>query len=154
MKYSINKILAFSSISFISISFFAGSVNAQMNGNPWGFKTQNRASIAALMKQVENENTGSTVVSTTPASITTLVCGGDSGGSSATGNASCIILNNSDGSIKIGQDASGDQDANNDVSETTNVDETINVDDILSTLSGEETSASTATQTDGLDSLF
>ncbi len=54
----------------------------------------------------------------------------------AKGAASCIILNNSDGSISIDQISEGDQNATS--TETTKVEETINgVDEILETLNGE-----------------
>ena len=88
------------------------SANAQMH-EPWGFKAQNRASIAALIQQAERGNTNgpSTVIDS---SVTSLVCGGD-GESSARGNASCVILNNATGGIELAQDAQGDQSAINSV---------------------------------------
>ena len=115
------------------------SANAQLD-EPWGFSGQNRASIAALIKQVEDGSNSGTVVSGTSGNIVNLVCGADAS-SSATGNSSCIILNNSDADINLGQDSEGDQTATNE--ETTNVDETINtnveaIDDVLDTLSGDE----------------
>ncbi len=81
----------------------ADAANAQQFNQAWGFTTQNRASIAALMQQVEkSEGTGNAVVS--GGGYDSLVCGGD-GMSSATGNSTCIILNNSDGTIQVGQDS-------------------------------------------------
>ena len=67
-----------------------------------------------------------------------MVCGADAA-SSATGNSSCVILNNSDAAVNIGQDSQGDQNSSSE--EVTNVDETINanveaIDDVLQTLSG------------------
>ena len=99
--------------------FFSQSANAQMNNEAWGFKQQNRASIAALMQQVENSDSGRAVASTGLAGYDQLVCGSD-GASSATGNSTCIIMNNSDGAIQIGQDAQGDQDAVNTETSTVN----------------------------------
>lgn len=84
------------------------SAQAQMVNEPWGFQQQNRASIAALMRQTE-EGDGAGVVAA-PGSYDSLVCGSD-GASSAKGNAICIIMNNSDGAIEIGQDSQGDQEA-------------------------------------------
>jgi hypothetical protein len=135
MKRSAKNIIAFSGVAFISTCLFTGNVNAQMNERPWGFNTQNRASIAALIKQVEGSSSASTVTAGT--SITNLICGGDGADASATGNSSCIILNNSDGVISVGQDAAGNQDANSETTETTNVEETINVDEVISALSGD-----------------
>lgn len=114
------------------------SAKAQMGDNPWGFSGQNRASIAALIKQVEDADKGTAIISG-GGDIVNLVCGADAS-SSATGNSSCIILNNSDADINIGQDSEGDQTASTE--ETTNVEETINgvegIDDVLDTLSGDE----------------
>ncbi len=89
----------------------AHAANAQQFNQAWGFTTQNRASIAALMQQVEkSEGTGNAVVS--GGGYDSLVCGGD-GMSSATGNSTCIILNNSDGTIQVGQDSRGNQESSN-----------------------------------------
>ena len=114
--------------------------NAQVDNNPWGFTGQNRASIAALMKQIDdNKSSRSNVVASGGGDIVNLVCGADAT-SSAKGNSSCIILNNSDAAIDLGQDSQGDQTATSE--ETTNVDETINtnveaIDDVLQTLNGD-----------------
>lgn len=106
---------------------------AQMVSEPWSFQPQNRASIAALMRQVENEN--AQAVSATP-SITTLVCGSD-GKSSATGNSTCVILNNAAGNLNIGQDAQGDQSASSNTSETQNQSASSGgADSVLATLEG------------------
>ena len=141
MRHSIKKSKALGvSLLFSTIFIIAPtSVQAQLMDQPWGFNGQNRASIAALMKQVEDQSGASSIVSSGSGDITSLVCGGE-GDSTAKANSSCIILNNSDADIYIGQDAEGDQTATNE--ETTNVDETINtnveaIDDVLDTLSGE-----------------
>lgn len=91
----------------------AAAAHAQVNNQPWGFATQNRASIAALMKQTDDQNKNRTATTVAaPGSYDQLVCGGD-GESSARANATCIIMNNSDGVIHIGQDANGNQSATN-----------------------------------------
>lgn len=109
----------------LSLGLFFGSTcaNAQMTKEPWGFQQQNRASIAALMQQVENRNNTTAVASTGYAGYDQLVCGGGGSGggeSTATANSTCIILNNSDGSIQIGQDAQGNQDASSAANTTLN----------------------------------
>lgn len=88
--------------------FFITPAHAQMNNESWGFKQQNRASIAALMQQVESSGDATTVASA--GGYDQLVCGGD-GQSSATGNSTCIIMNNSNGAIELGQTSEGSQDA-------------------------------------------
>ncbi len=105
---------------FIGLFFGSAAANAQMSSEPWGFTAQNRASIAALIRQVEDSGNGSSTATALQAgssSFDTLVCGGD-GTSAATGNSTCIILNNATGAIEIGQDALGNQDADNTESTT------------------------------------
>ncbi len=117
---------------------FVTPVSSQTMDRPWGFAPQNRASIAALMRQVETSSSATSATSAASQNVTSLVCGSD-GSSSAKGNSSCIILNNATGDLIIGQDSVGNQDANSETTETTNVDETINVsgaDDVLATLEG------------------
>lgn len=97
--------------------------HAQQYNQSWQFKGQNRASIAALMKQVEQESEASNaVVQQVPGSYDTLICGGGDGQSAATANSTCIILNNATGSIQIGQDSDGSQTANNSAEQNMNVD--------------------------------
>ncbi|PIR08465.1 hypothetical protein COV53_02840 [Candidatus Gottesmanbacteria bacterium CG11_big_fil_rev_8_21_14_0_20_37_11] len=103
-------ILALWAAFLLMILLFIRPAQAQMNNEAWGFKQQNRASIAALMQQVENKDSNNGAVTGAYAGYDQLVCGGD-GQSSATGNSTCIIMNNSDGAIQIGQDAQGSQDA-------------------------------------------
>ncbi len=137
MKQAIIKHLALYSVAIMSFFVFATDATAQMNETPWGFSSQNRASIASLIKQVEDAD-GSSVTSTaTTGSITNLICGGDSADASSAGNSICIIMNNSNGTITPMQENNGDQDSNSETTETTNVDETIYVDEILSTLNGD-----------------
>ena len=105
--------------------------SAQQSNQSWQFKNQNRASIAALMKQVEQQDEANNAVTQVPVGVDTLICGGD-GQSSATGNSTCIILNNSTGAIEIGQDANGSQTANNETSQSTNTEDELG--DTLSSL--------------------
>lgn len=109
--------------AFLTLTFLSSLPAAAngLNNNPWGFSPQNRASIAALIKQVEEKPV--TQSGYGYGSVTTMICGGDSS-SAAKGNASCILLNNSTGTIEIGQDSEGDQTATSDVTETTNNTET------------------------------
>lgn len=95
----------------------AATAHAQMMNEPWSFTQQNRASIAALIKQTEDDENAVTATAAANG-YDQLICGGD-GASSATGNATCIIMNNSDGMIEIGQDAQGNQDANNSTATST-----------------------------------
>lgn len=113
---------------------------AQMVEKPWSFSQQNRASIAALMRNVEKGNQGGSVsASGGTGSIVNLVCGAGND-TAATADSSCIILNNSDANIDILQNSTGDQSASTE--DNVNVDETVvgtnagNVDDVLQVLSG------------------
>lgn len=120
-------------VSAIAIMCCSSPVYAQLESNAWKFKTQNRASIAALMQQVENADRArnATTVSSGASGFDQLVCAGDAG-STATGNSTCIILNNSDGAIQIGQDAPGSQNA------TSTEDTTMNgLSDVLETINEE-----------------
>lgn len=106
----------------------AGSTQAQTNNQPWSFTPQNRASIAALMRQIEDRENAQPSA-TAVAGYDQLVCGKD-GDSSATGNNTCIIMNNSDGVIQIGQDANGNQTATS----TTDQKEVITMSDTLESI--------------------
>ncbi len=104
----------------------AEPASAQMVTEPWTFQPQNRAAIASMMQQVERP---------APAAqnnITTLVCGSD-GKSAASGNSSCMILNNAAAELNVGQEANGDQTASSSTS-TNAVNTTENADDILTAL--------------------
>lgn len=98
----------------------AGEASAQMFERPWSFKSRDRASLAVVMKQVEegmfsrrseNSAAGNGGAVGGFNSSTLLLCGGSGGDASATANSSCIILNNATGDLTIGQDAVGDQGA-------------------------------------------
>ena len=110
-----------------------------MGDNPWSFTATNRASLAVAMKQLKDADAGTGLIAPQ-----TFVCGG--GSSAATGNSSCIILNNSTGLIEGDQDSAGDQDAVSTTDTTvtattennsTGVGQVISTDEILATLAGE-----------------
>lgn len=120
-----------------------------LNNNAWSPGPQaNRASIAALMKQVEDGNgssSGTAFVGTGSGDVTQLICGSSNGespaaSSNAQANSSCIILNNSTGALNIDQSSEGDQSANAESTSTTTVDETINnaggAEEVLDVLAG------------------
>lgn len=132
MEYDIKKMIRIAGLVVVSC-FMTTPAFAQMAKEAWSFNTQNRASIAALMKQVDDSDRQST--QTTASGSTTLVCGGGSSdsNSSAMGNSSCIILNNSSGNIELGQDSTGDQNASSDSDVTTNLETT---DEVLNALNG------------------
>lgn len=93
---------------------------------PWNFSYQNRAAVAIAIKGIEDGGNGGTGAGT-------IVCGGTSGssgqggngsGASAGANSSCIIINNSPGSmVHNDQISDGDQTA---VSEATSTVKTTN----------------------------
>lgn len=133
----------------ISTMLTSAPAEAQgMNNNAWAPQDSNRAAIAALIRQAEQDDGSSSsgALGYAGSSVTQLICGSNSGegtgaSANAQANSSCIILNNSDGALNINQDSLGDQDADADSISTTTVDETINgadsVDDVLTTLAGD-----------------
>lgn len=131
------KTLIWISALLIALCFGSLSASAQQVANePWGFKAQNRASIAALMRQAENDNSAGSNAQAMPFSNDALVCGGGGGSSSATANSTCIILNNANAAIELGQDAQGDQGA---VSTGGTQDESESpADEVLATLLGDD----------------
>ncbi|WP_193178597.1 hypothetical protein [Oricola nitratireducens] len=100
----------------------AAPASAQMSEKAWDFKNQtNRAAIASLIYQVDNgQMDGSSAAGTGSANA----CGGG-GTSTATGNYTCIIVNNSTAMIDALQDSTGDQTstADSDVAVSTSGDE-------------------------------
>lgn len=91
-------------------------VSAQMMDS-YRFQARDRASIAFGMRDVENAQRGGGGGAGAASSVTQLVCGSGEGGSTAagsTGNSSCLILNNVNGAVDVGQDSTGDQNANAD----------------------------------------
>ena len=119
---------------------FPVSAEAQERNRSWQFSGQNRASIAALIREVEEggDSNGAVAGYTSPG-YTSLVCGGD-GQASATGNSTCIILHNSDGFVDVGQDSDGTQTATS-TSQTDGASNTppSGSDDVLDTLNGDST---------------
>ncbi len=88
---------------------------------PWHFGTTNRSAIAVYMRQREDQLDGRGTGSGSGGTGETYVCGSAGNGSAtagATGNNTCIILNNSDGQVVVHQDSSGDQNANADSQDT------------------------------------
>ena len=138
---------------FISaaLSCFAISTEAMaqgMNNSAWSPQPANRASIAALIKQVEDGSSSNSAIGFAgSAGVTQLICGANTGegtesSSNAQANSSCIILNNSHGALNINQESDGDQESDATSTNTTIVDETIigansGADEILATLNGE-----------------
>ena len=136
MKYIAGKINVFLGVLMITQGIAFPASAQQMLNEAWSFSPQNRASIAALMKQVENQNNG-TVIGGGGNTITTLVCGGHDGAAGATANSACIILNNAPNtSIKLGQDSIGDQTATNEIN-STQTQSVSGADDILAILNGQ-----------------
>lgn len=104
-------LIAFWVLVLLAITLLCSTAaQAQMNNQQWGFKPQNRASIAALMRQVE-EGDNANAAGAASSDVDTLVCGGGGGSSAATANSTCIILNNSTAGLNVGQDSQGDQGA-------------------------------------------
>lgn len=101
----------------------AGPAAAQgvlMGNSPWGFAQEaSRASIAAL---IESQKTGSgaSASGTVNGAGYGNACGGG-GTAAATGNYTCIILNDSYAQISAGQDSMGNQvaDSNTDTGGST-----------------------------------
>ncbi len=128
MEYKAKNIMSTAAIALLSTLFLSTPATAQMMEKPYSFSPQNRASIAALIRSVEegNSSSSSSAQAVTGSTGTTLVCGGSADSAGATGNSSCIILNNSTGEITTGQLSEGDQSATNETTETVNVEENIN----------------------------
>ena len=113
----------------VGASMTAGTAIAQMFEQPYGFQARDRAGLAVYMKNLqESRSDNGTVASGGEA--TYLVCGGGTGGATSTANSSCIILNNSDAALGIGQDSDGDQNSDSNVETnetTTTADEVSNI---------------------------
>jgi len=75
---------------------------------PWDFSTQNRAGIAALIEQKKNGTLGG---SNGQVASGGGGCGGSAGNSTAIGNYTCIIINDSTAAIELLQDEDGGQTA-------------------------------------------
>jgi hypothetical protein len=114
-------------LAVAGVCLAAGTASAQMYKEPYTFQSTDRAGLAVYMKQLDSSKSNSTTGS---GDATYLVCGGGSGGSTATANSSCIILNNSDASLGIGQGSKGGQSANSSTetnSTTTTADQVSNI---------------------------
>lgn len=109
-KYTITPTLMCTGVFLMAMVFGSLGAKAQVANEPWRFKDQNRASIAALMRQIDKEQTAATEA---VAAGDALVCGDGGGSSSSKGNATCIILNNANAAIEIGQTSDGEQQATN-----------------------------------------
>ena len=132
-RKSTNTLATLASGVVILIISMGTAALAQMNNRPFGFQPRNGASIAALMQQVENQNSrsnGNGGVAAFESNTTTLVCGSD-GASSAQGNSSCVILNNANADLQMGQEAQGEQSASAETnSSIDSVMETLETEDI------------------------
>ena len=107
----------------------AGAAAAQMYEKPYAPQARDRAGLAVYMKNLK-EARRNDVLSNGGGDATYLVCGGSGGQSTATANSSCVILNNSDAQLGVGQGSKGDQDANaatNTTTTTTTADEVSNI---------------------------
>lgn len=115
-------LLVYAAFALALVTRLAADASAQMYEQPWGFAARNGGNMAVVMKQVEagllDGSSGSSAAAVT-GSTTYLVCGGE-GSAGARGNSSCIILNNSDGALSIGQEAVGDQNAESTTTQTQN----------------------------------
>ena len=89
-----------------------------MGNQPWSFQAQNRAGIAAMMVQKDNGTLGGSTTSSSSGGGNS--CGGSAGNASATGNYTCIILNESTADISALQHENGDQGATSTTSATAN----------------------------------
>ncbi len=129
--YNIHKTSAFLFVGgiFCLATIISSAAQAQSFKDPWGFAPQNRASIAAMIRQVEGEKKSSAAV--VAGGTTILTCG--KGEASSEANSACIIMNNSDGILNVGQDSQGSQTSNN---TKTQIQSTSRADEVLAELNG------------------
>jgi hypothetical protein len=100
-----------------------------MYEKPYAPQARDRAGLAVYMKNLD-ESRRSSVTASGGGDATYLVCGGSGGQSTATANSSCVILNNSDAHLGVGQGSDGNQNANastNSTTTTTTADEVSNI---------------------------
>lgn len=98
------------------------AVDAQLFEDPVDLGGQrNGAAIAQMIERIEERDesgaTGAANGGGTSVESTTVLCGGggsDGTSSSATSNRNCIILNEANGEVQVGQDSQGDQAADAD----------------------------------------
>ncbi|MPY73813.1 MAG: hypothetical protein GEU87_06110 [Alphaproteobacteria bacterium] len=120
---------SFTAVVAAGACLVAGTAAAQMYEQPYSPQARDRAGLAVYMKNLK-ESRRSEVTASGGGDATYLVCGGSGGQSTATANSSCVILNNSDASLGIGQGSDGDQGANastNSTTNTTTADEVSNI---------------------------
>jgi hypothetical protein len=86
----------------------ASAEEFNLGNRPWDFTQQNRAGIAAMMVQKRNGTLGGGGTGVGGGNS----CGGSGGNSTAVGNYTCIILNDSTAAIEQLQSEHGDQTAN------------------------------------------
>lgn len=113
----------------VGVSMTAGTAVAQMFEQPYSFQSRDRAGLAVYMKNLQESRSDNGTVAG-GGDATYLVCGGPGGGATSTANSSCIILNNSDAALGIGQDSDGDQNSDSNVETTettTTADEVSNI---------------------------
>lgn len=145
---SIKKTHVFLVLFSVSVAFLPAPASAQgLNNNAWSPAPSNRAAVAALIRQVENDDrtAATAVIGSGGGNVTQLICGSSSGegptSATAQANSSCIILNNSTGTLGIDQDSEGSQDASADSAIdliAAEPDETAGgVEEVLATLEGE-----------------
>ena len=104
----------------LAAAAYATTASAEelMGNQPWGFKQQNRAGIAAMMVQQSNGTLGG---GSTGAAAASTSCGGSAGNAAATGNYTCIILGDgTTADITALQDALGSQSATSDTETSVN----------------------------------
>jgi hypothetical protein len=99
-----NSIRMIAGLAFFAFVAEAGAAELMGDG-AWDFNNQtSRAGVASLMMQKENSQSATGIAAAGNA------CGGG-GTATATGNYTCIILNNSSALIDALQDTTGDQSA-------------------------------------------
>jgi hypothetical protein len=117
-------------VAAAGVCLLAGTAAAQMYEKPYAPAARDRAGLAVYMKNLDESRRSNSVTSSGAGDATYLVCGGSGGQSTATANSSCIILNNSDAQLGIGQGSDGNQNANaatNTTTNTTTADEVSNI---------------------------
>ncbi|MCG8547502.1 MAG: hypothetical protein MJE12_25170 [Alphaproteobacteria bacterium] len=110
------------------MALLASTATAQMLNEPRQFKQRDAAGIAFSLRQLRNSQS---VTAAPGGDSTILVCGGPGGGATSTANSSCIILNNSDSTLGIGQGSEGDQNSDSTIDTTTNTTTADEVSNIL-----------------------
>jgi hypothetical protein len=111
MKRSSMRMVA-TGVVFSCFASLAATVSAEefnLGNRPWDFSQQNRAGIAAMMVQKRNGTLGGDGNGVAGGGN---ACGGNGGSSTAVGNYTCIILNDSTAQIEQLQSDHGDQTAN------------------------------------------